>query len=184
MGYRKNYKSKYHLSISDLDDLVKVLEEKQASYPTVVKNVAERVAEEMQNEVLSGKYKSKYSGNPYANTKKEAIAEGNKAIAKITNNDEKALFYEMGTGVVGSNNPAVSEYVQKYGWIYDHHGHGNDGWWYPTTPDDPNPYKWTDPDGQLRAWTKGLEAMKGFFHASQLIAFTIKDITLDELKKM
>lgn len=184
MAYRRNYKSKHHLSVSDMDDLIKVLEEKQASYPQVLTNVATRVAKEMQDEVLSGKYKSRFGGNPYANTQKEVISEGNKAIAKIINHDAKALFHEMGTGVVGSSSPAVSEYVQRFGWVYDHHGHGDAGWWYPTTEDDPNPYKWTDENGTLRAWTRGLEALNGFYHASKLIRENIKDITLEELGKV
>ena len=184
MAYRSNYKSKHHISVSDMDDIIKILEKKQEDYTNVVSRVAETVADEMQNEVLSGKYSSKYGGNPYANTHKEVISEKNKATAKIVNNDEKALFYEMGTGVVGASHPAVGEYVQRFGWVYDHHGHGEEGWWYPTTPDDPNPYKWTDPGGQLRAWTKGLEAMNGFYNAYRLIEQNIKDITLKELKDM
>ena len=182
MAYRRNYKSKHHLSISDLDDLIKILEDKQESYQGVVSRVAETVANKMQEEVLGSKYMSKYGGNPYVNTAKEVIPEKDKATAIIRNNDEKALFYEMGTGVVGSNHPAVSDYVRRFGWVYDHHGHGNEGWWYPTTPDDPNPYKWTDETGQLRAWTKGLEAMNGFYNAYKLIEQEIKDITLNELK--
>ena len=105
-------------------------------------------------------------------------------IMAIINHDEKALFYEMGTGVVGSSSPAVSEYVQRYGWVYDHHGHGQEGWWYPTTVDDPNPYKWTDPSGQLRAWTAGLRAMNGFYNASKLAEENILEISLRKLRKM
>lgn len=178
-----NYKSVHHLSVGDLDDMIKELEDKQKGYQTALTNVAERVAEEMLNEVLSGKYKAKFGGNPYVNTQKEVISGKNEATAIIRNTDAKALFYEMGTGVVGASHPAVGEYVKRFGWVYDVNGHGEEGWWYPTTEDDPNPYKWTDPGGQLRAWTKGLEALNGFYNAYKLIEQNIKDITLHELNK-
>jgi hypothetical protein len=64
---------------------------------------------------------------------------------------EYAVFVEYGTGIVGKENP----HPHATGWIYDYNGHGEKGWWYPTTMADPNPYKWVDPEGQLRAWTKG-----------------------------
>lgn len=171
MAYRTNYTSKYHISLSDLDNMIKELEEKQKSYETVLTNVANRVADEMQKEVLSSKYNGKNGGNPYASTQKEVIPGKTKATAKITNHDAKALFYEMGTGVVGSSNPTVSEYIRKFGWVYDHKDHGDDGWVYPKD------------DGTFGR-TRGLVAMKGFYHATLLISFEIKDITLEELKKV
>ena len=171
MGYKRNYKNQHHLSLNDLDDIVKILEQKQANYEKVVSNVANRVADEMQKEVLSSKYTAKDGGNPYDGTQKEVISEGNKATAIIRSHDNKALFYEMGTGVVGAENPAVSEYVEKYGWKYDHHAHGESGWVYPKE------------DGTFGR-TSGLKAMNGFYNASKLIRENIKDITLEELKKM
>lgn len=183
MGYRRNYKSQHHLSIGDLEDMLDELDDVKKEYQNAVSRIAERIAEEMLKEVTSSKYVSKYSGNPYTGTRKEVTAEGNTASAKIINDEPEALFYEMGTGVVGADHPAVNEYIQRFGWVYDHHGHGGDGWWYPTTPDDPNPYKWTDPDGQLRAWTQGLSAMNGFYNAFKLIEQNIESITREELRK-
>lgn len=171
MAYRKNYRSQHHISISDMDDIVKILEEKQKSYSDVVSRVAERVADEMQKEVLSSKYNGKNGGNPYASTQKEVVSNGNQATAIIRNTEEKALFYEMGTGVVGADHPAVSEYIQKFGWVYDHHGHGENGWVYPKE------------DGTFGR-TSGLVAMNGFYNAFRLIEQNIKDITLEELKKV
>lgn len=169
--YRKNYISKHHISVSDMNDLIKIIEEKQLSYQTVVSNVAGKVADEMLNEVLSGKYTAKDGNNPYRATQKEVKTESNKATAIIRNNENKALFYEMGTGVVGADNPATKEYTDKYGWIYDHNEHGEAGWVYPKE------------DG---TWgrTSGLRAMNGFYNASKLAKEKIKDITLEELKKM
>ena len=95
----------------------------------------------------------------------------NKATAIIRSHDNKALFYEMGTGVVGASNPAVSEYIEKYGWVYDHNAHGEAGWVYPKA------------DG---TWgrTSGLRAMNGFYNAQKLIRESITDITLKEIKGM
>ena len=68
--------------------------------------------------------------------------------------DNVGFFVEFGTGVVGLAHQHPESY--KAGWGYDDYGHGEKGWWYPTTEGDLNPYKWTDPEGQLRAWTKGM----------------------------
>lgn len=184
MAYRRNYKTQRHLSIADLDALMAVLERKAMDYPKLVSNIAEEVGNLMLEEVRSGKYNSKYGGNPYVNTQKEVTLGKNKATVTVSNHDAKALFYEMGTGVVGSNHPAVSDYVDKFKWVYDHHGKGEDGWWYPTTSEDPNPYKWTDKEGQLRAWTKGLQAMNGFYNASRLVEQNIYGISIKALSKM
>lgn len=68
-------------------------------------------------------------------------------------NNDILMYLEYGTGIVGEENPHPK--ASKDGWIYDVNDHNEEGWWYPTTYDDPNPYKWTDPNGVLRAWTKG-----------------------------
>lgn len=65
---------------------------------------------------------------------------------------ELVEFFEYGTGILGSSSPHPAPFTP---WIYDVNGHGDKGWWYPTTDSDPNRYKWTDSMGQLRAWTRG-----------------------------
>ena len=75
-----------------------------------------------------------------------------------------ALFLEYGTGIVGKENPHPKK--PSY-WIYDKKGKGGKGWWYPTTQSDPNPKKWVDPDGTLRAWTAGQES-KPFMYETWL----------------
>lgn len=66
---------------------------------------------------------------------------------------EVTLFFEYGTGIRGASSPHPKSIVE--GWIYDVNQHGEKGWWYPTTESDPNPYKYVDKQGVLRAWTKG-----------------------------
>lgn len=65
---------------------------------------------------------------------------------------EVGVYVEFGTGVVGSRTP----HSLMSSMSYDANGHGDAGWWYPTDESDPNPHKWTDPGGTLRAWTRGM----------------------------
>ena len=63
-------------------------------------------------------------------------------------------FVEFGTGIVGSSSPAP--YASEYGWEYDINSHGEQGWLYPTTADDPNPTKkYNATKGIWQAWTAG-----------------------------
>lgn len=87
--------------------------------------------------VISGMQIQKY--NPHTKT----------AAFKV---GEIGLYVEFGTGVVGSRTP----HSLMSSMSYDANGHGDKGWWYPTDESDPNPHKWTDPNGVLRAWTRGM----------------------------
>lgn len=171
MAYKKNYKSQCHLSVGDLNDFIKQIEDKEQGYTLALTNIANRVADEMLTEVLSSKYTAKDGNNPYADTQKEVKTEKDKGIAIIRNTEPKALFYEMGTGVVGAEHPAVGEYVQLFGWKYDHHLHGEAGWVYPKG------------DGTFGR-TSGLVAMNGFYNAFKQIEQNINNITREELEKM
>ena len=78
--------------------------------------------------------------------------------------NEYATFVEFGTGIVGKENP----HPKPMGWRYDTNSHGEKGWFYPTTPDDPNPWKHTY-NGQLYGWTKG-QASRPFMYGAWLWA--------------
>ena len=82
---------------------------------------------------------------------------------KVYTNSDVLIYNEYGTGIVGSNNP----HPEADSWVYDTNQHGESGWWYPTTEEDTNPYKWVDGSGQLRAWTKGLPANAGFYKSRE-----------------
>lgn len=88
-----------------------------------------------------------------------------------------AVYVEFGTGVVGkgSRHPNVgilgnytppSYNGHKYTG-YDSQGHGELGWWYPTTESDPNPYKRKTKDGKLYAWTKGMPSRPFMYNTAQ-----------------
>ncbi len=110
-----------------------------------------------------------------------AKLEGNIATAGIKNDTQKATYQEFGTGIIGSQFPHVAEELQIMGWKYDVNAHGEKGWWYPTTTDDPNPYKWTDPDGNLRAWTKGMPAGRNFYNALIRAEEMFSEVAREEL---
>lgn len=76
-----------------------------------------------------------------------------------------AIFIEYGTGIVGSQNPHPHP---KMSWIYSsgNNSSGHEGWFYPTVPSDPNPYKHTY-NGQLYGFTKG-QASRPFMYESWL----------------
>ena len=61
--------------------------------------------------------------------------------------------------------------------------HGERGWWYPTTEEDPNPYKWTDESGQLRAWTKGQVATRNFYNALKRAEELFSEVAIEELMR-
>lgn len=65
---------------------------------------------------------------------------------------EVGVYVEFGTGIKGKQSP----HGLMSSMSYDVNGHGEAGWWYPTDESDPNPHKWTDPNGVLRAWTQGM----------------------------
>ena len=77
---------------------------------------------------------------------------GNTITGGIKTTDEKDTYKEFGTGIVGSQNPHVSEFLAKSGWKYDVNEHGEKGWIYPKE------------DGTF-GWTKGIPAEKRFYNA-------------------
>lgn len=160
------------LSLASLDKWMKELEIKEKNYPKVALRIVDRLADIMMDcDLQSGTYKV------------PAKLEGNVAIAGIKNDELKSQFQEFGTGVIGQQFPHVSEELEKIGWKYDVNNHGESGWWYPTTENDPNPYKWTGSDGQLRAWTKGLPAGRYFYDALKRAEEMFTEVAIEELER-
>lgn len=97
-----------------------------------------------------------------------------KTGVSIRVNKEYAMFVEYGTGIVGVGNPHPKP---EAGWLYDMNNHGEKGWYYPTTSDDPNPHKHMY-DGQLYGWTKG-QASRPFMYETYLYAKRIFKKTIN-----
>ena len=152
-----------YLSLSSLDEIIKRLENRKKTYPKIAKNIADRLANEMLEDVKQAT--SPHGRNPYKDTELiPARLDGNIAKAGIINTTNKAYFNEFGTGIVGSQSPHIAEELTKEGYRYDINSHGETGWWYPTNEDDPNPTKKKVDNGWI-AWTKGLPAQKVFYEA-------------------
>lgn len=70
---------------------------------------------------------------------------------------EYAMYVEFGTGYEGELSPHPNTEFERLGraWEYDVNDHGEKGWWYPTTQNDPNPTKKRLKSGDWIAWTRG-----------------------------
>ena len=103
----------------------------------------------------------------------------NKVIAyRVYTNDHVIMFHEFGTGIKGEQ----TKWAGSFGYEVNGMGKGETGWWYPTTESDPNPYKWTDSSGQLRALTHGLPSKHMFYNAFQDVKREFGDIINIELQ--
>lgn len=107
----------------------------------------------------------------------------NLKIGRVYTDDIVIIFNEFGTGIKGTQD----EWASQYGYQVNASGKGEDGWWYPTDESDPNPYKWKDKDGQLRALTHGLDSRHMLYDAymqlqnefSEIVEMTIGKVIGD-----
>lgn len=112
----------------------------------------------------------------------KGIVEGIKAVsigegkAVVVSEAPQSMFFEFGTGIVGERNRYPDQKILAIlGWKYDVNSHGELGWWYPTDESDGNPYKWTSPEGQLYAWTKGMPSRPYMYETAQVLRTIVVD---------
>lgn len=161
-----------HLSLSNLDEMIKKYENRKKDYPKIAMNIADRLANEMLDYVKNKK--TEHGATPYKDSKRIPVKlEDNTAIAGIEDNTLKAKYNEFGTGIRGSENPHPNE-----GMAYK-----NQGWWYPTDENDKNTTKKETENGELIAYTKGLPAQKGYYEAIQLAKERFKEVGTEKLQK-
>ena len=79
-----------------------------------------------------------------------------------------SAYVEMGTGVVGSNNPNPNGTMP--GWKYDVNQHGEAGWHY------------VGRDGHLH-WTKGMPSRPFMYDTAQILKAAIPETVKEELKR-
>lgn len=103
------------------------------------------------------------TGELYTNVKVERIGEGFQVSTYAQSNwgFDYSMYVEFGTGLVGSQNPHPR--ADMFNWTYttqheDRYGNLQEGWIYPSNPNDVNKNKWIGSDGQLYAFTKGQKA--------------------------
>lgn len=152
-----NAKFEMNLSLESIEEYKKFLEKYSSKLPQVAENIVKQVS----NVGLEDNYTSTTT-LPIINT-------GDKVTGGIKTNNEGETFAEFGTGIIGSNNPHLSEYLAKSGWKYDVNKHGEKGWVY---------YK----DGEFH-WSNGIPAQKKFYNASTKMEEQFKEIAKEEFKK-
>lgn len=79
---------------------------------------------------------------------------------RVWSSDPVIVFNEFGTGARG----VQDEWADKFGYQVNASGKGDTGWFYPTTEEDPNPYKHYY-QGQLYGFTHGLPSRHMFYDA-------------------
>lgn len=146
------------LSINSIEEYKKLLTTRKKKLPQIAKNIVKEVSKIG----LEDNYKS---------TEILPIEyDGNVVSGGIRTTEEKDTYKEFGTGIVGSNNPHMAEYLAEVGWKYDVNEHGEKGWVYPKE------------DGTY-AWTKGIPAQKKFYKAMRRMEKALPEIAKNEFSK-
>jgi len=167
------------LSVKSMNQASKLLKDFEDNYIKGISNSIKAATEGLYNKVLAYCYSNNINNTDPIHWDYDE----NTNVGRVWTNDWTLIFNEMGTGVVGASSPHPSPADPFKNWVYDEGGHGESGWWYPTTESDANPHKWVDPDGQLRAWTKGLPSRHMFYSAFQDIKDELGDYVNVELQK-
>lgn len=153
-----NGKFTTRLCLEDIQEFQDALDRYQRQLPQVAESIITRVSDVG----LEDNYKST-----------EVIPvekEDGKVVGGIRTTDEGETYAEFGTGVVGSRSPHIADYLKKSGWKYDVNQHGEAGWKY---------YK----NGRWY-WTKGMEAEKKFYFASERMKEAFPKIAIEEFSKL
>ena len=154
-----NTKFKINLSLNSIEEYKKYLMEYgEKEIPKKAKRIISRVTTE-------GKK------NNYKSVRKMEIKTiGSKVVGGIKTTEEKDTYKEFGTGIVGSQNPHVSDFLNEVGWKYDVNEHGEKGWVYPKE------------DGTF-GWTKGIQAQRKFYNSMKDMENCFASIASEEFKK-
>ena len=153
-----NTKKTMRLSLNDIEEYKNMLMEKKKQLPQIAENIVRKISEIG----LEDNYNSAEI-IPIENT-------GGIVSGGIRTTEEKDTYKEFGTGIVGSNNPHVIEYLAEVGWKYDVNEHGEKGWVYPKE------------DGSF-AWTKGMPAQQKFYGATIRMEENLLQIAKEEFNK-
>ena len=155
------------LSKKSLEEAQKFLNKYQEAYSKGIDNAVKYATEMMYNKVLEYCY-----ANGISNHKSQIKwqYDDNTKTGRVWTNDMVIIFNEMGTGIVGSNNPHPNPDGPFKSWKYDVNEHGEKGWRYPKK------------DGTY-GWTKGLPSRHMFYSAFQDIKDEIGNIVDIEIRK-
>ena len=155
------------LSKKSLEEAKKFLNKYQEAYSKGIDNAVKYATEMMYNKVLEYCYANGISNHT---SQIQWQYDDNAKSGKVWTNDMVIIFNEMGTGIVGSNNPHPNPDGPFKSWKYDVNEHGEKGWKYPKE------------DGTY-GWTKGLPSRHMFYSAFQDIKSEIGNIVDIEIRK-
>lgn len=155
------------LSKKSLEEAKKFLNKYQEAYSKGIDNAVKYATEMMYNKVLEYCYANGISNHT---SQIQWQYDDNTKIGRVWTNDMVIIFNEMGTGIVGSNNPHPNPDGPFKSWKYDVNEHGEKGWKYPKE------------DGTY-GWTKGLPSRHMFYSAFQDIKSEIGNIVDIEIRK-
>lgn len=155
------------LSKKSLEETKKFLNKYQEAYSKGIDNAVKYATEMMYNKVLEYCYANGISNHT---SQIQWQYDDNAKSGRVWTNDMVIIFNEMGTGIVGSNNPHPNPDGPFKSWRYDVNEHGEKGWKYPKE------------DGTY-GWTKGLPSRHMFYSAFQDIKSEIGNIVDVEIRK-
>ena len=155
------------LSKKSLEEAQKFLNKYQEAYSKGIDNAVKYATEMMYNKVLEYCYANGISNHT---SQIQWQYDDNTKTGRVWTNDMVIIFNEMGTGIVGSNNPHPNPDGPFKSWRYDVNEHGEKGWKYPKE------------DGTY-GWTKGLPSRHMFYSAFQDIKSEIGNIVDIEIRK-
>lgn len=155
------------LSKKSLEEAKKFLSKYQEAYSKGIDNAVKYATEMMYNKVLEYCYVNGISNHT---SQIQWQYDDNAKSGRVWTNDMVIIFNEMGTGIVGSNNPHPNPDGPFKSWKYDVNEHGEKGWKYPKE------------DGTY-GWTKGLPSRHMFYSAFQDIKNEIGNIVDIEIRK-
>lgn len=155
------------LSKKSLEEAKKFLSKYQEAYSKGIDNAVKYATEMMYNKVLEYCYANGISNHT---SQIQWQYDDNAKSGRVWTNDMVIIFNEMGTGIVGSNNPHPNPDGPFKSWKYDVNEHGEKGWKYPKE------------DGTY-GWTKGLPSRHMFYSAFQDIKSEIGNIVDIEIRK-
>lgn len=155
------------LSKKSLEEAKKFLIKYQEVYSKGIDNAVKYATEALYNKVLEYCYANGISNHI---SQIKWGYDDNTKTGRVWTNDMVIIFNEMGTGIVGSNNPHPNPDGSFKSWKYDVNEHGEKGWVYPKE------------DGTY-GWTKGLPSRHMFYSAFQDIKDEIGNIVDIEIRK-
>ncbi len=155
------------LSKQSLEEAKKFLNKYKEAYSKGIDNSVKYATQLMYNKVLEYCYANGISNHT---SEIQWSYNENTKTGRVWTNDTVLIFNEMGTGIVGSNNPHPNPDGPFKSWKYDVNEHGEKGWKYPKS------------DGTY-GWTRGLPSRHMFFSAFNDIKKEIGDIVEIELRK-